>query len=90
MRDKSRSMLAKGIDHKLVKDEEIVTLNTMFELWFERWHDTVSDGYALKMHQILEKNIMPILGKVDLTKIEPKDVVEALPPIKARGSLEQL
>lgn len=89
-RDQNRSMLAKNIDPKLVKDEEVVTLNTVFDLWYVRWYDTVSDGYAKKMHRVIEKNIQPILGNVDVTKIEPKDVVEALTPLETRGSLEQL
>lgn len=89
-RDQNRSMLAKGVDPKLVKDEEVITLNAVFDLWFERWRDTVSEGYAVKMHRVIEKNIQPILGNIDVTKIEPKDVVEALTPLETRGSLEQL
>ena len=90
IREQYRAMTAKGIDPKLADNGEAVTLKAVYELWSERWQTTVSTGYAIKMFNALDLNVMPTLGKWDIQKIKPKNVVETLLPMEARGSLEQL
>lgn len=91
MREKNRSLLAKNIDPKLANQtEEVINLRTVFDLWYERWHQTVSAGYALQMLNTLNNNIMPTLENRDIQSIKPKDIVSALMPMESRGSLEQL
>lgn len=91
MRDEKRSLLAKKIDPKLTnKEESIITLKSVYDLWAERWQETVSIGYAIKMFNALDSDIIPVLGNKNIQEIKPKDIVNALIPIEERGSLEQL
>ncbi len=90
MRDKNRSLIAKGVDPKIVVNEETVTVQTVFELWYERWQSTVSPKYAAQTHKIITNNLLPLLGRRDVESIKPKDVVSALSPMEERGALEYL
>ena len=91
MREEKRSLVAKNVDPKLADEKEnIVTFKTLFELWYERYYETVSPGYAMQMYNIVNYNIMPELGNVDIMTIKPKKIVDTLLPMEIRGSLEQL
>ena len=90
MRDEKRASLVKGVDPKLSVNTETITLNTVYELWLERWQETVSAGYVIRMMNVIKANILPQIGNVDITTIKPKDVVSVLLPIETRGSLVQL
>lgn len=91
MREKNRALLEKNIDPKIASQgDEVITLKSVFDLWYERWYETVSNGYSLQMTRALENNIFPVLGHIDIASIKPKDVVGVLSVMEDRGSLEYL
>ena len=91
MREAHRSLLEKGIDPKQANQQEVfISLNEVFDQWYEVWQDTVTPGYALQVYRALQANVMVCIGKRNIKELRPKDVVDALLPMQARGSLEYL
>lgn len=62
----------------------------MFDLWYARWPETVTEKYAVQVNRAINANIMIYLSNMDINAIKPINIVEALTPIEARGKLEYL
>lgn len=92
IRDQNRKLLSNNIDPKNRNEQVdvVMSLNTVFLEWFDRWKDSVKPKYAIQVRRALEQNILNSLGKRDITSIKPKDIVSALTPMESRGSLEYL
>lgn len=95
-RKAARELLAKDIDPKEHRDEQIRlydiahnnTLEYIAAKWLEVKKTTVSPGHAIDTWRSLELHIFPSLGKVPIHKITAVKTIEILEPIVAKGSLE--
>jgi integrase len=92
----ARSLLAQDIDPKEYKEkitakkiEEID--NTLFKMstkWFEIKKTQITEDYADDVWRSLNIHVFPELGKLPITSIEAKSVIQVLKPIAAKGSHE--
>jgi hypothetical protein len=91
--DYARGLLAKGQDPALAKREQKRPTVEKSEQTFERvareWHKKGSAewsaGYADKMMDSREQNVFPFIGKRPIAEITPKEMLDALSKIDARG-----
>lgn len=80
---------------RIVRDGAIRDYNTLsfegnFNEWFDKWSKTVTKGTATKMLSPINKHIKPQIGHLNITKLRPFDIVQALKKIEARGTLAVL
>ena len=87
-RDLNRAKIANGENPKEPKKSK--DFKTIFEMWMERWRETVTPGYALQVERAINSNIMFFLKDKLINEIEPIDIVNALSPMEARGAHEYL
>jgi len=96
LRLKFRTQLATNIDPKSHRDAEEIEkkgelLNT-FEVvtndWFETKKKKVQPVTYNKIWQILNNHAIPYLGKIPITEIKPKVVIDTLTPLEKKGSHE--
>jgi len=96
LRDAARELLAQGKDPSVAKREgkraELNSASATFEAVAEEWIKVVSktrkETTQLKTKKLLGKNVSPHLGKIPITTISAKDVLEVLRKVEARGSIE--
>lgn len=62
----------------------------VFEAWYETWKPEVSDKYGKQVYNAVLTNVMPTLGKMDVTEIKPVHIVNSLRGMEDRGVLEYL
>ncbi|WP_318358517.1 integrase [Enterobacter sp.] len=96
LRAESRALLAKDIDpqehHKeLSRSTQEAKTNT-FMLIAERWWNlkktSVTEDYAHDIWRSLERDVLPAIGKINITDIKAHTLVQAVQPVQARGALE--
>lgn len=95
-RDKARATLGAGQDPSAVKQEQkrerIERAAQTFELIAREWHaKNAADwtpGYASKVLDSLTQNVFPEIGKKPITDVTPKDMLDVLTKIEARGANE--
>ena len=98
MRSNSRSLLAKGVDPQTSKaqsdrskqDEALATLMAVTAAWLEVKKHRVSLDHAGDIWRSLELHIFPSLGKFPISAVTAPIAIEALRPLAAKGSLEQV
>lgn len=95
-RDAARKLLAKNIDPREQRDEDIRrqefahrnTLKHITKAWFEVKKKDVSPDYADDIWRSLEKHVFPTLGKHPIHKVTAPLAIDTLKPVAAKGSLE--
>lgn len=98
LRDQARAMVAKGVDPRLErrksKVEASIKVENTFEVVAWRWHAfkvprwaKARKGAANQARLYLEKDFMPVLGKMPLAEIRRADVLRVLRRIESRGAL---
>ena len=98
LRADARSLLAKEIDPQTSKaqadqskkDEALSTLTAVSAAWLEVKKHRVSLDHAGDIWRSLELHIFPSLGKLSISSITAPIAIEALRPLAAKGSLEQV
>ncbi len=97
-RDKARSLVAKGIDPRLERRREqqeagVGAANT-FEAVANRWYDfkapRLTDGRkgsAAQSRRYLDKDLIPVLGKIPIADVRRSDVLMAVRRVEARKAL---
>lgn len=96
LRDEARSLLAQNIDPKEHREKEYTqqelaysnTLEAVASAWFEVKKSSITENYAEGLWRSLELHVFPTLGKTPIHKLEAPQVIKALGPISAKGSLE--
>ncbi|WP_026879088.1 integrase arm-type DNA-binding domain-containing protein [Ignatzschineria larvae DSM 13226] len=83
-----RVQIENGINPKQRSSE--TTFKHVFEIWWLRWSETKTKRYSVQVKNAIEKNCMPILGKLEMTEIKPSHIASALQPFEDRGVLEYL
>lgn len=93
MRDDAKAGLLAGKSPVAVKKtrkaEELALTEHTFKAVFERWYKSQkaewAEKYATKLHAMMEKNVIPWLGKRPIINIEPPDVLKIIRRIEANG-----
>jgi integrase len=95
-REEAKERLADGVDPATVKRQEkrakaIAAANT-FEAVARDWLDkTASDRAGSTQGKVatwLEKNVFPAIGRLPISTIKPRDVLEAVRKIEQRGAID--
>ena len=97
-REDARALLAKDIDPKEHREEELRqietahsnTLEYVAKNWLEVKKSKVSIDHAADTWRSLELHIFPHLGKFPIHKITAVKTIDILNPIAAKGSLETI
>lgn len=95
-RSKAKELLAKNIDPKTYKDEQIKnnkealenTFGVLATQWFDLKKQTVKEETANKAWQTMKKHALPTLENIPVHLIKPKLVIDILKPIESKGNLE--
>lgn len=97
-RDEAKALLAKGIDpseHKKTLKKEAerkekepeLSLEKISMEWLEHKKGVVSNSSFNNYRLYLEKYIFPILGSIQLSIIEPKDILDTIRSIEGNGKI---
>jgi len=97
-RDEARSLVASGIDpqHKIKQQREHAQFqaDSVFSVVAAQWFDvkktTVSADHAFDIWRSIERDVLPAVGEIPIQEIKPRHLIQALEPVKFRGSLETL
>jgi integrase len=98
-RDKTyqaKQQLEEGIDPTATRKAQKLSLlektANSFEViaweWFEKEKDSWSSAHVKKQKYLLEKNLLPYLGKLPITDITPLVLLDCLRKAESRGALE--
>jgi integrase len=99
LRDESRALVAKGIDPRTHRREQRMeaqaNVANVFESVVERWYDFKCDrlasdskrGAAFQLRLYLNKDILPVLGKLPIIEISRGDVLQVMKRIEQRKAL---
>ena len=98
LRANARSLLAKGIDPQTSKaqaeqenkNKALATLEFTAAAWLEVKKNRVSSDHAKDIWRSLELHVFPSLGKLPTSSVTAPLAIEALRPLAAKGSLEQV
>lgn len=98
IRSNSRELLANDIDPKENRDDArrqkslaaTHTLEIVARRWFSIKKTSIADSTANSLIRNIEKHIFPIIGHRPIDKLSAPEVIEALKPIEAAGTLETL
>lgn len=96
LRSECRELLASDIDPKAyreeAKHERKTALENTFQVIAEQWiikkETEVKATTAKKSWQLMEKHVLPFLGKMPVDTLKPKHAIEIIKPISARGNHE--
>jgi integrase len=97
-RDKARELLADGIDPGAAKQEAkqaqaAILVNTFEKVALEWMEKTKADRMASTQGKVatwLQKDVFPYIGSMAISSIGPRDVLNALKPMEARGALNSV
>jgi integrase len=95
-RFEARKLLANGIDPSAKKqqakqgalDDAAMTLELVARKWMEKIQKGLSEKYMGFIISRLEKDILSELGKKPISSITPRQVIEVLQAVEARGANE--
>jgi integrase len=94
-RDEARRQLAHGIDpgavrkaQKEAKIEEAETFEVIAREWHTRFLSEWTPGHGITIMSRLERDLFPWIGKIPITKIRARDILETLRRVENRGALE--
>lgn len=95
-REFARELLAKNLDPKEIRDQELLrqkmahsnTFKHVAAEWFEIKKTSVTPDYAEDIWRSLEIHIFPTLGSLPLHKVLAPNTIKAIKPVSAKGSLE--
>jgi len=98
LRANARSLLAKGIDPQTSKaqaeqenkNKALATLEFTASAWLEVKKNRVSSDHAKDIWRSLELHVFPSLGTLPTSSVTAPLAIEALRPLAAKGSLEQV
>lgn len=94
----AQSLLADNIDPKAhrdqLADQQREALNNTFAAvtasWLEVKKTEVSPDHGIDIQRSLELHAIPALGNYPVSQLKAKQVIEALKPLEAKGSLESV
>ena len=98
LRDQARALVAKGIDPRLERKQARhaagAEVENTFEVVANKWYDFKSPrlvaavkGGAAQSRRYLDKDLIPMLGKIPISQIKRADVLAAVHRVEKRGAL---
>lgn len=98
LRDQARALVAKGIDPRLERKQARhaagAEVENTFEVVANKWYDFKSPrlvaavkGGAAQSRRYLDKDLIPMLGKIPVSQIKRADVLAAVHRVEKRGAL---
>ena len=98
LRDQARGLVAKGVDPRAKRREEKYQANALamntFEAVANEWHAfkaprmvVSNSGGSAQARFYLDKDLIPVLGKIPIADVKRSDVLAALRRIEKRGAL---
>lgn len=85
----AQSLKEKGINpiehHKQVESRDVYTVEKLFNTWYERYVEK-HHKKPLQIRKQIDRDIIPLLGKMELNSIQPMDITNALDSIVSRGA----
>lgn len=95
-RDTARELLAEGIDPSQAKRQEkqnknhaaANTFEAIAQDWLTKTQATRKQSTQTKVQRWLEKNVFPYIGKLPISTLGPRDVLEVLRKIEARDAVD--
>ncbi len=90
-REEARRLLASGIDPGVAKrfsGASGTTLENIAREWHEQFISQWTEEYAAIILRRLEANIFPLLGSLQITQVEPIQLLSVLRRIEGRGTVE--
>ena len=95
-RDEAKKKLANGIDpsahKKSIKAAQLAEINDTFQNIALEWHKTrmaeFSDKHRGTILYRLETYLFPAIGKANIAKLEPQDILAVVRPIEQKGLFE--
>jgi integrase len=95
-REKARELLAEGIDPSTAKREDKQAMadaagNTFERVsrdWMAKTMAKRADTTQFKVLNLLEKDVIPYIGKTPVSAIGPRDVLTVVRKIEARGAID--
>lgn len=93
----ARTLLAEGVDPSAAKREEkkaradaaANTFETVAREWLAKTAAKRADGTQLKVKTWLEKDVFPFIGKMPMSTIGPRDILErVVRKLEARGAID--
>jgi len=97
-RDDARALVSDGIDPQNRQKQKIeaaqVEAQSIFSVVARNWWDlkktSVSADHAFDIWRSIERDLLPIIGDTPIQELKPRTLIQALEPVKQRGSLETL
>jgi Integrase len=97
-RDEARALVSDGIDPQNRQKQKIeaaqVEAQSIFSVVARNWWDlkktSVSADHAFDIWRSIERDLLPIIGDTPIQELKPRTLIQALEPVKQRGSLETL
>lgn len=88
----AKHMIAQGKDPMTVKVESRRLPTTTFEsiarIWHQNRESSLDPAHARRVLSRMERDVFPMLGKKEISKITPPDVLAMIRKIEARGALD--
>jgi len=86
--DKIDPSAARQLDKRHRLDQETNTFESIAREWHKQKKPTLSEKYAKNIVSGLERDIFPSLGKKIISEITPKELLDCIRKIEARGTNE--
>lgn len=92
-RDKAKAQIQQGVDPSLKKqlDKQALQENT-FEAIAEKWLTEKKDGWSKSTYdrvtRYLNKDVYPVLGKREISKIEVPEIIAIVKNVESRGAID--
>lgn len=85
----AQSLKEEGINpvehHKQAKSRDVYTVEKLFNTWYERYVEK-HHKKPLQIRKQIDRDIIPLLGDMELNAIQPMDITNALDAIVSRGA----
>ena len=97
MRTQARGMVAHGLDvvQELARrnsaesaKEQADTFGAVSRLWFSEEIEPLSESYQVRLKALLQRDLLPYLGKRPIEEIKPRELLDVFKRIKDRGAEE--
>lgn len=69
--------------------QKATTFGTIFEEWYKLKHEVWSEGYAVELLSMFEKDILPHIGHLTMEEVEPIVLPCVLRQFEERGAIER-
>lgn len=74
---------------KLREVQKATTFGTIFDEWYKHKREVWSEGYAVELLSMFEKDILPYIGHLTMEEVEPMVLLGVLRRFEERGAMER-